>query len=166
MSHKLKKTDMQWPPDVIEHIWEWTRILLRPGFKKRTWANVHTELRKKWLGVFFEPLCCGVAFMYNERDKIEEGGFELGGDYATFDAVRSTVAVLGIPSAWGIDGLFLDCGFGEIDDKEWRREALTGMDEINYPYEYIPENAAWMVECMNHCGLEASVSDLKKRPLF
>ena len=152
---------MQWPPDVTEHIWDWTRILLRPGLKKRMWANIHTEMRTKWVEVFFEPLCSGVAFRYNEPGRIEEGGFEMGHDCSTYDTVRATVAVLGIPNAWDINGLFLDCGIGDTDDKEWRKEALAVPDEWFYPHPYFVENAEWMVECMNNLGLEASLSDFQ-----
>ena len=158
------KPPMQWPPDVTKHIWDWTRILLRPGLKKRTWANIHTEMRAKWVEVFFGPICSGVACSYNERGRIEEGGFEYGHECSTYDTVIAAVAVVGIPNAWDINGLFLDCGVGEPDDKEWRKEALELplVEKHDFPYfPYFVENAEWMVECMNNHGLEASLSDLQ-----
>ena len=150
---------MQWPTDVTEHIWGWTRILLRPGLKKRTWIDVHAELRKKWVTVFFGPLCQGVAAKYNEPGKIEEGGFEMGYDFSIVDTVRAAVAVLGVPNAWDIDGLFLDCVVSQDDkDKGYKKYLLAtdqGSDE-----GFIVENAEWMIECMNDCGLEVSLSHL------
>ena len=35
---------MEWPSDILEHVWDAFRVDIRKGLKKRLWSEVHEEL--------------------------------------------------------------------------------------------------------------------------
>lgn len=155
------KAQMEWPSDVLTHVFAWTRQLVRPGLKRRLWKDVHRELRTKWVQLYFGAWCETVARQYNERGQIEEGGFESGHICALVDTVRAMTAVWQVPNAWEIDGLFLE--FDEDEDEAERRRLLFPRiwPEYGDYEEYIVENAAWMLVCMEKVGVEARIDQLR-----
>lgn len=156
---------MEWPSDVLAHVWDLVRTDLRPRLKQRAWKHLHSELKMKWTTKVLRPLWSSVTYEY--LDHIEEGNFEMGEEMASVDTIRALVCTWNLQDTWRI--------IAEANSEDDERSTNQWMDNPAYAEDSkkvmhdaedfhgngsVVENPAAMVDCMRRNGVEISVRAL------